>query len=46
MKEKIEKIVDGVTIKYHANGITFGQKEKSLTANPKGIGNGIELTEQ
>ena len=36
MKEKIKKIIDGVTIKYHANGITIWSKGKITDGKPEG----------
>ncbi len=36
MKEKIKKIVAGVTIKYHANGITIWSKGKITEGKPEG----------
>lgn len=40
LKEKKFEVVDGVTIKYHANGKRSGRKEKSSAISRKGIGNG------
>ncbi len=36
MKEKAQDIVDGVTIKYHANGKTIWSKGKIIDGKPEG----------
>lgn len=36
MKEKKQEIVDGITIKYHANGKTIWSKGKIIEGKPEG----------
>lgn len=36
IKQKKEEIIDGVTIKYHANGKTIWSKGKVVNDNPDG----------
>lgn len=36
MKEKVQDVVDGVTIKYHANGKTIWSKGKIIDGKPEG----------
>jgi antitoxin component YwqK of YwqJK toxin-antitoxin module len=36
MKEKVQDLIDGFTIKYHANGKTVWSKGKILDGKPEG----------
>lgn len=36
MKEKVQQIVDGMTIKYHAHGRTIWSKGKIIDGKPQG----------
>ncbi len=42
MKEKKLEVINGYTIKYHANGKTKWSKGKIVNGKPKDTGNGTE----